>query len=376
MRFAIVILLAACGPGLDTSVLDAGQKTNAPPASTNAPPKSADPAPESTPDAPDTNTRAPSGPTGATAATGPRVVVDTLISGRSKLGARSIVSFRPWRTGLVATADRVVWVESGTAAGLYASAIASPSAQPLATMTRPSAFAASAGYVYVADVTVMKRWSLASSTAEDVASDTNEIDNLAATDMQAFWTSGDDSAIHFTAVGGATSTPIYSNGTPVALGLAGATLYWAGVDISGLLGAIQLIGTDGKGAREVSRFSSGFSLLRGNGTFAYYVEGANVHRLALSSGHDDTVATDATPVHDIAVDDSYAYWVEQGDAPDYANGRVRRIAHDALSAETLAPSVPLPIAVAVSSAGVFVASAGTKAAGYGDGKILRLTISE
>jgi hypothetical protein len=75
-----------------------------------------------------------------------------------------------------------------------------------------------------------------------------------------------------------------------------------------------------------------------------------------------------------AVDDSYAYWTEAGDAPDFRNGVVRRVAHDSKTPETLAVSIARPVALAVSGKLVFVASAGTSAASYADGSILRLTL--
>ena len=67
----------------------------------------------------------------------------------------------------------------------------------------------------------------------------------------------------------------------------------------------------------------------------------------IQTGHDEIVANDAADVNDITVDSEAAYWVELGDAPDYLNGRLRRIAHGATAAETLAVSITLSGAVAV-----------------------------
>lgn len=315
------------------------------------------------------------------------VTVDTLATGRSRLGARSTAGFKPWRSGIAVRQDRVFWVESGTAPGFYA-VPAAPCADPstcaerLATFTRPSAFAVSQDHAVVADVNVIKRFAFADAKMETVASNTEEVVNLAtevvAGTTKVFWTADTNQAIRFTTLGGTTSTPINSNGTPVAFGIGGGRLYWAGVDISGQLGALQSIGTNGQGAREVSRFSGGFSTMGGNGTYLYYGKGlpAEIHRITVASGRDETVDREAFGVTDFAIDDTYAYWTEPGEAPNFSNGRVRRVAHDATKAEELAVSVPFPVAIAVERNRVFVASAGTRAATYADGKILRLTVEK
>jgi hypothetical protein len=313
---------------------------------------------------------------------GVKVTVDTLVTGRNRLGARSIVSFRPWRSGIAVSNDQVYWVESGTSPGLYSASATTPCTTPscvksVATLARPSAFTASATHVYVADITVIKRFPFGSTTAETVVSSNMEVDNLATAGTRVFWTSGDDSAMNATVIGGTTNTPINSNGTPIATAVAGDQLFWAGVDISGQNGAMQAIGTNGSGAREVNRFSSGFHTMGGNATFLYYAKDdpGSIHRITLNSGHDETLDKDALGVTDFAIDATHAYWVEPGDG-DLTNGRVRRIAHDSTTAETLAVGISFPLAIAVSGKTVFVASAGTKTASYADGKILRLTLSE
>ena len=308
--------------------------------------------------------------------------VDTLVSRRSRLGARSTAGYRPWRSGLVASGDRVFWVESGTSPGLYAASATAPCvtascAEKLATFARPSAFTASATDLFVADTTLIKRFPVADpSKVTTVVTHTEEIVNLATAGSKVFWTADTDPAIRFTTIGGTTSTPINSNGTPVSLAVAGDRLFWAGVDISGQLGAMQAIGTDGTGAREVNRFSAGFHTMRGNGTFLYYGKDdpGSIHRVTLNSDRDEVVDKDALGVTDFALDDAYAYWVEPGDG-DKTNGRVRRIAHDSKTAETLAVGIPFPVAIALSGSTVYVASAGTSGAMYADGKILRLSLS-
>lgn len=317
-----------------------------------------------------------------TADGGVKVTVDTLVSGRNRVGARSTVSFRPWRSGLAVSNGQVYWVESGTAPGLYSTSGSTPCTtaacvKTVATFARPSAFTASATHVYVADTTVIKRFPFGSTTAETVVSSNLEVDNLATAGSSVFWTSGDDSAMNVTVVGGNTNTPINSNGTPVSMAVAGDQLFWAGVDISGQNGAMQAMGTDGNGAREVNRFSAGFHTMGGNATFLYYGKDdpGSIHRITVNSGHDEVLDKDALGVTDFAVDATHAYWVEPGDG-DFTNGRVRRIAHDATTAETLAVGIALPLAIAVSGKTVFVASAGTKTAAYADGKILRLTLAE
>lgn len=378
-----LLLFLACGPGLDSSVLNDKKQTNPPvtqtSSSTGQPANDTDDPTEAPNNEPDP-TPGPSGPTGPVGTSGPSVVVETMIGDRSKLGARSIVSYRPWRGGIAVKNGKVYWVEGGTSPGLYSRSATTPCtttscADSLAVYTRPSAFYATDTHVYVADVTVLRRWAFSGGTSENVVTHSAEIVSLAAAGDQAIWTADTDSAVNFTTVGGNTSTPIYSNGTPIAMGIAGTSVFWTGADISGLQVAIQTIGLDKKGAREVVRFSSGFHTLRGNGTFLYYAEAGNLHRTILASGHDDVVAKDVANVREIAVDGSYAYWVEAGTAPDYKDGRVRRIAHDETVAQTLAVGIALPLGIAVDGNNAFVLSAGTKPS-YADGKILRLTISQ
>lgn len=320
-------------------------------------------------------------PPGADGGGGVSVTARVLVSGRSRLGARSSAGFRPWRTGLAVHDGRVYWVESGASPGLYSASADTPCEDPscveqVADLVRPSAFTATDAAVVVADATVVERIAFGSSSPAKIASSAGEdVVNLAAADATVFWTSGTDPAIRLTA-GGTTSTPISSNGTPVGMAVAGDRVFWAGVDISGQLGALQSMQTSGKGAREVSRFSGGFWAMGGTTRYLYWAEDrpANVHRLTVSSGRDEIVDRDAMGVTDFAFDDAYAYWVEPGDAPDYANGRVRRVAHDGKDAETLAVSVAHPVAVAVSGDAVFVAAAGTSDKSWADGAILELTL--
>jgi hypothetical protein len=250
-------------------------------------------------------------------------------------------------------------------------------ATKVATLTRPASFAYDASGMLVADTTALKRFPFAGGGPTPVATANDDIVNLASDGTNAFWTSGTAQEIQRTTPQGATSAIIYSNGTPVGMAVAGDKVYWAGVDISGQIGALQRIGTNGKGAGEISRFSAGFEAMQGNATYLYYAKDspASIHRIALATGHDEVVDKDAYGVTDFAIDDTYAYWTEPGDAPDFTNGRVRRVAHASTTAETLAVSVPFPVAIAVSGSTAFVASAGTKDAGFADGRILRLTSS-
>ncbi|MDB4937238.1 MAG: hypothetical protein JWP87_4210 [Labilithrix sp.] len=312
-----------------------------------------------------------------------KVTVDTLVTGRSRIGARSTAGYRPWRSGLVASGDDVYWVESGTAPGLYKASGVQPCTgascvEKIATFTRPSAFTASATHVYVADTIAIKRIAFAGTHAlETVVSHNEEIVNLATAGTKVFWTADTDPAMRSTVIGGTTSTPINSNGTPVATAVSGDRLFWAGVDISGQIGAMQSVGTNGTGAREVNRFSDGFHTMRGNATYLYYGKDSpgSIHRITLANDRDEVVDKDALGVTDFAIDDAYAYWVEPGDG-DLTNGRVRRVAHDSKTAETLAVGIPFPVAIAISGNSVYVGSAGTKSAAYADGKILRLSVSE
>jgi hypothetical protein len=88
----------------------------------------------------------------------------------------------------------------------------------------------------------------------------------------------------------------------------------------------------------------------------------------------EVAATNCQGVKDFAIDATHAYWVEPGSGPDYANGRLRRVAHESTTPETLAQSIARPVGLALQGRVVFVASAGTAAASFADGVILRVTL--
>jgi len=323
---------------------------------------------------PDGGTTAPPSSGGTT------TTVEDLLTGRNRPGARSTAGFRAWRSGLAVHGDRLYWVESGTAPGLYSaptSCTSNDCVEQLATFTRPSAFTATDSALYTSDTTVIRRLEFTPGAKLDqVATGPDEVVNLASDGQNVFWTAGSKQEIWRTVPGGSTSGIIRSNGTPVAMGVAGDRLYWAGVDISGQLGAIQSIKTSGTGAREESRFSSGFHVMRGNATYLYYAKDdpATLLRVTLATGRTEVVASEGLGVSDLAIDDTHVYWVEPGDGSDIANGQVRRVAHDSKEPETLAVSMSYPVALAVSGKDVFVASGGTRAKSYGDGKISKITI--
>jgi len=311
---------------------------------------------------------------------GLKVTPELLVKDRSRVGARTTLGvFVFWRGGIAVHGDRVFWVEAGTSPGLYSASATTPCATSacvtkLATFTRPSAFHAFAGGLLIADTTSLRRYAFPQAQAEAVASHTTELLNVVGDGTVVFWTAGSESNIRRTS-GGTTTTPIFSNGTPIAMGLAGTWVYWAGVDISGQAGALQRVSITGAQASEVTRFSDGFHVLRGTPTVLYYAKDspATVSRVAMSTGRTEIVARDALGVTDIATDDTHAYWVEPGDG-DFRNGRLRRVAHDSMTAETVAESLVRPVGVAVAGKSVYVASAGTSAQGYADGAIVRLTL--
>lgn len=305
------------------------------------------------------------------------IEVTRLYPDRSRLGARAISGFRPWRGGLAVVGDWLYWAESGSAPGLYRAPTAgctAPCVEKVATMVRPSAFVAATDGVLVSDVAALKRY-FPDGGVQAIATASAEVVNLATDNAAAFWTT-ESAPVVKTPFGGASTTIINSNGTPVAMTVAGTRVYWAGVDISGSLGAIQSIGTNGSGAREESRFGNGFETLGGNGTYLYYAKDspAQVLRLTLSSGLLEVAATNCQGVKDFALDATHAYWVEPGSGPDYANGRVRRVAHESTTPETLAQSITRPLALALKGKVLFVASAGTSATSYADGVILKITL--
>lgn len=363
MRALLVfaLLLVACGPlsppSPDSGTPDAG---------------GSDAGPESDAGLPDAGT----GDDGGTGLDGGGFTVDVLYAGRSRPGARSTKGFRPWRDGVAVLGDAVFWVESGSAPGLYRAPTAGCSGgcvEALATVTRPSVFASAGDSVLVADVTALERV-FPDGGVQSVGTGSTELTNLATDGAAAFWTM-ESGGIQRTPFGGVTSTPIFSNGTPVAMAVAGPRVYWAGVDISGQQGALQSMRTDGTGAREESRFSNGFEAIGGNGAYLYYAKDspARVLRVTLSNGNLEEVATNCRGVRAFALDATYAWWVEPGSGPDYANGRVRRVAHESTTPETVAESVQLPVGLAVQNGVVYVASGGRPSASYADGAILRVT---
>ena len=305
------------------------------------------------------------------------IQVTPLYTARSRLGARSLAGFRPWRGGLAVVGDWLYWVESGTSPGLYRAPTAGcggSCVEQVATLVRPSAFSSTTDSVLVSDVAVLKRY-FPDGGIQPVATGSTELANLTTDGTAAFWTT-ESSPVMKTPFGGASTTIINSNGTPVGMTIAGTRVYWAGVDISGLLGALQSIGTNGSGAREESRFGSGFENLGGNATYLYYARDspAQVLRLTLSSGMLEVVATNCSGVRDFAINATHAYWVEQGTAPDYANGRLRRVSHESTMPETMAQAVAHPVGVALQGRIAFVAAAGSPAASYADGAILKVTL--
>lgn len=305
------------------------------------------------------------------------IEVTRLYSNRSRLGARSSAGFRPWRGGLAVLSGWLYWVESGTAPGLYrapTAGCAGSCVEKRATLVRPSAFAVTTDSVLVADVASLARY-FPDGGVQPVATGASELTNLASDGLAAFWTT-ESAPVVKTPFGGPSTTIINSNGTPVAMGVAGDRVYWAGMDISGQSGALQSARTGGTGAREDSRFSGGFETLGGNATYLYYAKDspAQVLRLTLSSGLLEVVATNCQRVSDFALDATHAYWVEPGSAPDFANGRVRRVAHESTTPETMAQSVARPVGLALQGRVVFVTSAGTPALAWADGAILRITV--
>lgn len=306
------------------------------------------------------------------------VFVEPLLEARSRLGARSVAAFRPWRGGIAVVSGSLYWVESGSAPGLYRMPLGGCSGgvcpERVATMTRPSVFAATSDAVLVADVTTLKRYAATGGAGEPVATGSSELVLLASDGAAAFWAT-ERAPILKTPFGGATSTIINSNGTPFAMTIAGDRVQWVGVDISGLQVVMQSIRTAGTGAREERRFGNGFQTMKGDSRYLYFARDsmpATVLRQTVSNGLIETIALDAQGVTDFALDENYAWWVEPGSS-GLANGRLRRVAHESVKVETVAEAIPWPVGVAVSGGIAYVLSAGTQAEGYADGKILRVS---
>ena len=308
------------------------------------------------------------------------VFVEPLLEARVRLGARSAAGYRPWRGGIAVVAGSLYWVESSTASsGLYRMPLggcvgASGSCpERLTGLTRPSVFAATTDAVLVADVNLLKRYPV-NGAPETVASGASELVLLATDGAAAYWAT-ERAPIFKTPFGGATSTLINSNGSPFAMTIAGDRLQWVGVDISGLQAVMQSIRTVGTGAREERRSGNGFQTMKGDSRYLYFARDsmpATVLRQTVSNGLIETIALDAQGVTDFALDNNYAWWVEPGSS-GLANGRLRRVAHESVRAETVAEAIPWPVGVAVSGGVAYVLSAGTQAEAYADGKILRVS---
>jgi hypothetical protein len=307
------------------------------------------------------------------------IQVDVLLLGRSRLGARSAGGFRPWRGGLAVVDASLVWVESGATPGVFRMPLdgcpggGAGCVETVASVTRPSVFAALPDSVLVADVTSLRRY-FPGGQAVSVATGQRELTTLATDGAAAYWTSEANQVLK-TPFGGATSTLITSNGTPFALAVAGERLHWVGVDISGLQAVMQSIGLDGRGAREERRSGNGFQTMKGDGRYLYFArDGApsTVLRQTLSNGLIEVVGTSAQGVSDFAIEAARACWTEPGSSAQ-ANGRVRCVAHDADQASTVAESLASPVALAAHAGALYVLAAGTTGAGFADGRLVRVT---
>ncbi|MDX2009700.1 MAG: hypothetical protein SFW67_05905 [Myxococcaceae bacterium] len=320
--------------------------------------------------------RADAGTVDAGTLTG-QIQVDVLLEARSRLGARSVRGFRPWRGGVAIVGTSLVWVESGVTPGIFRMPVegcggGAGCVETIASVTRPSAFAALSDSVLVADVTVLRRYVIGGSPTM-VATAQSELVNLATDGASAFWTT-ESSAILKTPFGGVTSTLINSNGTPFAMTVAGTRLNWVGVDISGLQAVMQSIGLDGRGAREDRRSGSGFQTMKGDERFLFFARDAapsTVVRQTLSNGLLEVVGTNAQGVTDFAIEATRACWTEPGTSAA-ANGRVRCVSHESTQAETVAESLPFPVAITAHEGALYVLAAGTVGASFADGRIVRI----
>ncbi len=365
VRALVLVSLVACGD------IKQGDEVPAP-----LPPGTEEPAPPE--EKAETRPPAEPGKVDPPPSTALRVDVVKIVDGRSRVGARAEAGFRSWRGGLVATDDKVIWAESGASPGIYAAPHTgcTTACEKLATVVRPAVVASTATHLYVADVKVLKRMPLAGGALETVASSANEIIATAPVTDAVFWTT-EKGEIQRTVLGGTTSTPIHSNGTPVGMGGTGTTVFWLGVDISGQQGLLQRILADGTKPRAISEQAGPFGAMGGSANgFFYFTRGnpAEVRRIT-PAGQEEVVASNLMRIADFAFDGEYAYWTEQGAAPDYLAGRVQRVRHDGTVVELLAANIPRPVALAVRGKKVFVASAGTEANGYADGSLLALTLS-
>ncbi len=309
---------------------------------------------------------------------GGTIRVTPILENRSRLGARSTRGFRPWRGGLAVVGTWLYWVESGSTPGLYRLPTTgcpgggAACVETIASVTRPSAFTATVDSVLVADVTALRRYPI-TGASQPIATGSSELVNLATDGTTAFWTT-ESSPILRTPFGGVTSTIINSNGTPYAMAVAGPRVHWVGVDISGIQAVMQSARTDGTNPREDSRSGNGFQTMRGDGRYLVYAKDspAQVLRQAVSNGLLEVVGTNAQGVTDFALDDQWTYWVEPGTSGQ-TNGRLRRVSHESTTPETVAESIAWPVAVAVDQGVVYVMAAGTSAAAWSDGRILRIT---
>jgi hypothetical protein len=309
---------------------------------------------------------------------GQAVTVTVLADNRSRPGAFTSQGYRPFRTGIAVVGDDVFWVESGTKPGLYAvsATTSGDTVRTLASLTQPTTFASAGGSLYIADRTQLKQFTVANSSTKVLASVSSDIVTLGVDGSSVYFTEAMGGTINRT-TSGSTTQFLNSNGAPVALALGASKLIWAGVDISGINGALQVIGTNKSGFAEYKRFSSGFATIAASDRYAYYAHESPpaIHRLTLSSGADERIAEGNSVVTEFALTETHAYWTERGSAPNYENGRIMRVAHDATTPEELAVSIPSPVAIAAVGNTAYVASAGQKSKSYANGSILRVTIA-
>lgn len=301
----------------------------------------------------------------ASAATSP------ILRERDTLGARSGSGDR-WRGGLAAKNGRLFWVENGKAPGLYSATTSCTAAECVerVTLAHAGTFATNGERLAFGDEATheLQLMDLAAGTSPTLAAmSTSTIRSVTILGDNVFWNDGKVLKRTYTEVHVTVSVAEMREVPDAIAATTNQLVYWAAVD------GRQVSCTEAsKRLSTCASFAGKFDAMGAYGEHMYYASkdpGEVYRRTGLMA---DPIALGARGVADFAFDANRVYWVEPGDAPDFANGRLRSARHDSSTSEELARGLPHPVAVAVDGDEVYIACAGTLAKDWTDGQIVRL----
>ncbi|MBX3226474.1 MAG: hypothetical protein KIT84_32565 [Labilithrix sp.] len=295
-----------------------------------------------------------------------------LLVDRDTLGARAPgAPDRAWRGGLAAKDGRLYWLENGGAPGLYTAPASCRAAGCVERIAGVNAgvFAASRDVLYFDDVAARElksyRFEEGAAITSVAGVSASGIDAVAVDGTDAIWING--SALKRTTAAGRTTVLANLAVAPIDVGATNGSVFWAerkGPTLSCFL--------DGNvGPSTCASWKGELGAVRGYAGYMYIASSGGVYRRTTET-LGKTVVVGTRGATDFAFDATYAYWTEPGDAPDFANGRLRRVAHDGDTVEEIARGLPRPVALAIDGGDVYVACAGTKAKDWSDGAIVRV----